>query len=716
MKSSLPWKKGVSLLLPIASLDNVNFEELTDNARKLITKYYPQWTDFNYHDPGITLVEMLAWLQEMQQFHLDQIGPRNKLKFLKILGALPREKQAASAYVRVDGLRQELNLPPGVVLEAGAVPFETTERAYLTPGRITSGFAQTIAGERTPLDGRLLDGGRLRFYPFGLEPAAGDAFYLALSTGFKPGEKLNLYFNLFEDYAVRRNAPAEDFTPLVELEWEYMTSGGVWQPAELVRDDTWQFLQRGRVSLIFPEAPVTASLPEPGYWLRVTLKSGIYDVPPLLNGVSLNVIPVLQQKTLSAYRDFRWPEGMNRADGRAFIWDSALARSGRAEVYLAVLGYRGQVFWQRTENWRSEPEGVFVLLDLPDRAGFLESEAVVRVVCYEENFLLARQLGTGDGFPGQDFEVPIADMSADSLAFMVEEEEGCSAWRRTPDFDSAGPDDRVFMLDGNTGRIIFGDCEQGRAPQGNITIIAGAVSLGADGNVQAGRINRLLWPVEVEVMNDLVASGGTPAEGLDEAFLRLRRETQRLERAVTYSDYETLVRTTPGLIINNCAAIPVSSMLRPDGSMDENSVTVVAQPFSLKGVQKLSPAYMDNIRRRLMERRLIGTKVSVLSPEYIGVEIFAEVVTKPHYRDAKERVAEAVQDYFSGAEWEFGRPVQYSALYGVIDTLDCVTGIRSLVVDAVGKGMTRSVSGDILLPPNGMAFLKQAEYVIFAGE
>ena len=61
-------------MLPILSLDDERFEEIVEKARKMIPNLSPDWTDYNYHDPGITIIELLAWLKELQQFHMDQIG------------------------------------------------------------------------------------------------------------------------------------------------------------------------------------------------------------------------------------------------------------------------------------------------------------------------------------------------------------------------------------------------------------------------------------------------------------------------------------------------------------------------------------------------------------------------------------------------------------------------------------------------------------------
>ena len=73
-------------MLPIPVLDDESFQEIVEQARSMIPRLAPDWTDFNHHDPGITFLELFAFLKESQQYHLDQIGPRNRQKYLKLLG------------------------------------------------------------------------------------------------------------------------------------------------------------------------------------------------------------------------------------------------------------------------------------------------------------------------------------------------------------------------------------------------------------------------------------------------------------------------------------------------------------------------------------------------------------------------------------------------------------------------------------------------------
>lgn len=72
--------------LAIPNLDNLNFEELVKEAKSLIPIYDPEWTNHNPSDPGITLIELFAWLCEMVLYRIDQVPDENYEHFLNLLG------------------------------------------------------------------------------------------------------------------------------------------------------------------------------------------------------------------------------------------------------------------------------------------------------------------------------------------------------------------------------------------------------------------------------------------------------------------------------------------------------------------------------------------------------------------------------------------------------------------------------------------------------
>lgn len=71
--------------IPLPNLDDRTYAELTAEARALIPTLHPDWTDHNPSDPGIVLVELLAWLTEMLLFQVNEIPDASTETFLRLL-------------------------------------------------------------------------------------------------------------------------------------------------------------------------------------------------------------------------------------------------------------------------------------------------------------------------------------------------------------------------------------------------------------------------------------------------------------------------------------------------------------------------------------------------------------------------------------------------------------------------------------------------------
>ncbi|MDO4540790.1 MAG: baseplate J/gp47 family protein, partial [Syntrophomonadaceae bacterium] len=683
--------------------------DIVETNRKRIPRLYPRWTDFNYHDPGITFMELFAWLKEVQQYHLDQIGVRNYIKYLKLFGMELKHRQPARTLVMIRGQNRDFMLERGVPLSAGGIVFETARGEQMCKAVIED--ICSISGEqRISVRGQLgSDAGKLSFPVFGREPAVGDSVNIAFSDALPAGKTLRFYVEVADDHRIPRNPIGEaDFYPLAELKWEYLSVAG-WRELTVTRDETWQFIESGRIEFILPEA--MAPSPEDGWcWIRAVLSRAEYEVAPVLHSLFLNMAEVSQQETRSLYEDF----ALDTAGGvQEIVAESYLAKHGLVKIFADI-----DDGWQEIEEFTAvsrDKEGITAFrFTLPQGTG------KVRLVCYQPEFSLKRLAGEAYGFPWQEFDLEATDILYDSLAIMVEEADRpgfYTDWYKVIDFDASGPEDRHYTFYEDSGLICFGDAEHGMAPEGIINLIGFATSLGRAGNIKEGKINRLVnADISAEVINLSPAAGGKDPETLNEGFRRFRQDIREVERAITYRDYEDLVRRTPGLMINNCKAIPVSLIPRRDGSLDENAVSVVVQPYTNAMVQKLNPAYEENIYRQLGGRHLIGTRINVLSPEYVGIDIFVEIAVKPYYRDARERIEEVVNGFFASGVGDFGGTIYYSTIYGLLDTLDCVEEIRSLAIDAQGKGITRTLNGDVMLPQNGIAYMKAAEYVISTAE
>ena len=61
------------MTLPTPNLDDRTFDDIVEEAIRLIPQYCPEWTNYNPSDPGITLVELFAWMTEMILYRLNKV-------------------------------------------------------------------------------------------------------------------------------------------------------------------------------------------------------------------------------------------------------------------------------------------------------------------------------------------------------------------------------------------------------------------------------------------------------------------------------------------------------------------------------------------------------------------------------------------------------------------------------------------------------------------
>lgn len=64
---------------------SANFDQLVHEGLSLIPAHAPDWTNHNPSDPGITLVELLAYFTEVLAYRLGRVTPAAKLQFLRLL-------------------------------------------------------------------------------------------------------------------------------------------------------------------------------------------------------------------------------------------------------------------------------------------------------------------------------------------------------------------------------------------------------------------------------------------------------------------------------------------------------------------------------------------------------------------------------------------------------------------------------------------------------
>ena len=162
-------------MLPQVRFDTDQFRDLIEEYRTLIAGIYPEWTDYNYHDPGMTFLELFAWMKENQQFHMEQLGDAHYEAFFRLLG-FEREGRRPAGILAMGKPEGEWSIPAGARFQTGGIIFETVEEETLTDALTEAVHVgkDGSPGETVDLK-RPASMGEMHFYPLGKTPVPGDS-------------------------------------------------------------------------------------------------------------------------------------------------------------------------------------------------------------------------------------------------------------------------------------------------------------------------------------------------------------------------------------------------------------------------------------------------------------------------------------------------------------------------------------------------------------
>ena len=85
----------VGPMLPAPNLDDRHFQDLVDDAKRLVQQRCPTWTDHNVSDPGVTLIEAFAQMVDQLIYRLNRVPDLHYVKFLELIGVELRPPAAA---------------------------------------------------------------------------------------------------------------------------------------------------------------------------------------------------------------------------------------------------------------------------------------------------------------------------------------------------------------------------------------------------------------------------------------------------------------------------------------------------------------------------------------------------------------------------------------------------------------------------------------------
>jgi predicted phage baseplate assembly protein len=260
--------------LPVPNLDDRRFQDLVDDAKRMVQQRCPEWTDHNVSDPGITLIETYAFMVDELLYRLNRVPDRLYVTFLDLLGVTLHPPTPARVEITawLSAPQEEpVVLPRGseaATLRTGhdeAVVFTTTEDLEIPPRHLVHVFTQPAEGPAIRRDDELSVEGE--FPCFSDQPAYEDILLLGLDDA-APSCAVAFRFTCdVQGVGVDPQRP-----PLVWEAWD----GTAWAACEVDHDDTGGLNRPGDVVLHVP-ASHTASVVEKlrAGWLRCRV------VPPV---------------------------------------------------------------------------------------------------------------------------------------------------------------------------------------------------------------------------------------------------------------------------------------------------------------------------------------------------------------------------------------------------------------------------------------------------
>ncbi len=627
--------------LPEPILDDLRFQrDLVDEARRRIVRYCPEWTDYNLSDPGITLIELFAWMTEMIVYRLNRVPEKNFFKFMELIGI--HLQPASSARTELTfwlstpfplGPEDSTTavIPQGTEIATLATE-EEPEIIFTTDRRLTI-IPPHLSQLRREADFHKNYAPRLgieTFYAFSQRPQEGDTFYLGFDENQDlSGHILRLTFQCEQTQAVgiRREDP-----PLV---WECSVGNGQWhelspsnRPNE--RDTTGGLNNpQGSLTLYLPLSfKVDQVNGRPGYWLRCRFEP-------------------------------RRPEQGRYSESPRLIAISAYSLGATVPATHAVFAYGEELGLSHGEAGQ-----LFQLQHAP---------------------ILSLQ-------PGETVEVE--EKRHGEVVFVP--------WQVVPDFSNSSRYDRHYTLDTATGEVAFGPAvrqrdgsviQYGRVPEAGRRIRFSQYRYGGGiiGNVPAGKLQTLrsAIPYIDRVANLIPARGGRDQESLSEAKMRVPQELRAQQRAVTADDYENLSRGASRSIARVKCVAPGHGVKTPaPGTVELLVVPAVTASVQSGDLARLTldEPLKDRLMVYLDQYRLLTTKVVVREPDYIGVKVRAEIVVSEYSQPDQVRLrvldylrhfitplapgrAEPELAQFLGENWEgwpFGRDLYVAELYTLI--------------------------------------------------
>ena len=669
-------------MLPKENLDDRTFEDLVAECILRIPRYCPDWTDFNPSDPGITLIELFAWLTDQMLMRFNKVPRRNYITFLELLGI--KLQPPAPAQTNVSFYLTQPDTYPYLIPQGTEVGTERTETEEAV---IFSTEQDLLIGQPEII--HFLTAERFEEIPSSFRDGFNNQ-WIRENNGEWRGEETSLF-----------NEQPEVGNCF------YL----VLNPEQSLTGNTLAIMFRGAPATptgINPDHPPrTWSAWDGSQWISILMK----EEDDYTGGFSFNNEETIQNMDT--------------------------VPTGEVIVHLPqnlpsynFEGYQG--YWLRCLY--TEPvEGQGIYRQAPKIVG-VNLQSIGGSVAVKQSFVIRDELlGISDGKPAQYFtlqNIPVLERRTEEYIAIVPPGSPPQTWTEVRDFASSTPDDRHYTLDSLTGTVQFGPLIQEpsrhvretkfRASQTQLPVL-GNYSTRLVGNIdgtlekqygsippkdaeirmrcyrtgggrlgnvesQTLKILKSAIPYVSKVTNYQSAKGGSDPESLNQAMLRAPQILRTRDRAVTKEDFEILTHQGGRGSIARTLCLPVEAA---------GTVTILVVPEAERNNPEdgLSPEALvltsflrEQTLEYLEERKLLGVRIQLREPDYVGVAVTTSIGLESTYQNdraedmIRQQLKIALYKFLNpltggieGKGWKFGRSVYIS---DIIALFQKVPGVR----------------------------------------
>lgn len=602
------------MALPVPNLDDRRFQDLVDDAKRLVQRRCPEWTDHNVSDPGVTLIETFAFMTDQLLFRLNQVPDRMYVKFLEMIGlrllAATPAKAPVTFWLSAPAVA-DVSVATGTTVATvrtdfdESIIFSTRDDLRIIPCALqdvsTVGDGKTSGELRT--EGLKLG---TSFRAFSEMPVVDETLCVGLTT---PVPRCVVQLDVGAQ--VEGVGVHPDYPPLA---WEAWT-GTEWEKCLVSTDTTSALNTAGRVLVHVPaghDASVLDGIR--AGWLRarvIEVPDGFptYSASPIITSLAACTVGGTVDAIHASIIDAEQVGESDGVPGQSFPIENSPILAGAGAPVVEVASDEGWVEWTPVEHFAaSEPTDRHFVLDAV--GGTVRFGPAVR---------------EPDGTIRQYGAIPERSQAIRLRGHAV-----------------GG---------GRLGNVAKGAI---RTLKSSIPFVASVENLeSAQGGVDGETIEeaKARGPILLRTRSRAVT-----AEDYEAIALEAAPEVARVQ-AVTAGEDDVAAGSLRVLIVPAAPEV--------EGKVEFAELVP-------------SEETLERIGNRLDEVRLIGTRVSVEPPSYRGVTVVARVVARPRAdveRIRTEALA-ALYGYLNpisggpdGEGWPFGRPVQSGEVYGLLQQI-----------------------------------------------